>query len=117
MSEDIVIQKIRKKYSTPVEVAMKYYSVLSVLNNLNLTEREVQILAFTVNRGTISSGGAKESFFQMFGSTRASLGNMLGHMIKRGLLVKIDNRITVNPVLKLDFEKSLILQITLRNGK
>ena len=113
MAQQIVIQKIRKKYPTPIEVGVRYYSILSVLNNLGLTEREVQVLAFTAYRGTISSGGAKESFLQMFGSTKASLGNIIGSMMKRGLLIKIENRITVNPALMLNFDNSIILQISI----
>ena len=116
MEQPIVIQKIRKKYPTPIEVGIKYYSILSILNNLKLTEREVQLLAFTASRGTISSGGAKESFYQMFGSTKASLGNIIGSMMKRGYLVKIENRTTVNPVLLLNFDNPIILQISMSNG-
>lgn len=108
-----MIQKIKKKYPTPIDVGIRYYSILSILNNLHLTEREVQLLAFTAVRGTISSGGAKDSFYNMFGSTKASLSNMIGSMSKRKLLVKTENRIVVNPVLALNFDSILALNIIL----
>lgn len=109
----IIAQKLRKSYPIAVEVGIKYYSILSAINNLELTNREIQLIAFTAVRGTISSGGARESFLQMFGSTKGFLSNMIGRLVKRSLLVKKDGRISVNPIILLDFECPLVLQINL----
>jgi len=112
----IVVQRIKKNYPAPIDVGIKYFSILSVLNNLKLTKKEIQLMAFTATRGIISSYGSKESFYRLYGSTPASLGNMVGALLKRKLLIKVDKRITINPILSINFDNTLVLQITLSNG-
>lgn len=107
------VQRIRKAYPSPLQVAIKYYGVLSVLNNLKLTEREVQLLAYTAVRGTISSGGAKDGFIQQFDSSIASVGNMVHKLSKRGFLIKEDGRVVVNPRIFVNFNNNLVLQLKL----
>lgn len=78
---------------------------------------ELNLLAFTAVRGTISSGGAKEKFIEMFPtSTKASIGNAVYKLTQKGLLIKKDKKIVVNPSIILNFSMPLILQIKL-NGK
>ena len=38
-----IVQKLGKEYDDKYELAQKYYAVLSALNNLKLTEREIQL--------------------------------------------------------------------------
>jgi hypothetical protein len=47
----IIVQRLKKEVSTDIELAIKYYSILSVINNLNLTEREIQLISFTAIKG------------------------------------------------------------------
>ena len=49
-----VIQELKKSLEDEYVVAQKYYSILSAINNLNLTKREIELIAFTAVKGTIS---------------------------------------------------------------
>ena len=110
----LIKQSIRKSYASPLEVATKYYTLLSVLNDLHLTPREVQLLAFTAVRGSISSGGAKESFIQQFGSSKASIGNLVHTLSQKGYLVKEGKSTRVCKALRLSFVHPLVLNIALQ---
>ena len=49
-----LVQKLAKTYLDKYSVAQKYYSLLSALNDLKLTEREIQLVAYTSIKGTIT---------------------------------------------------------------
>jgi len=116
MEKKAVIQTLKKEFSSNVEMAMSYFRIISTLNSLKLTEREIQILAFTAINGTISSGGRKDKFIETFGaSSKPSLGNMIPRLTKKGLLIKNNGRITINPFLELDFSEAIGLKIILKN--
>jgi len=114
-----VIQKIKKQFDSPIEVAIKYYTILSILNDLKLTEREIQILAFTATRGSISSGGKKEEFIEMFNSSKPTIGNLIYALggKGKGLLKRVNKKMRVIPEISLDFSGDLILQLHFENGK
>lgn len=109
----ITAQIIKKQYSSSLERAMVYYSVLSVTSNLNLTERQIQLLAFTAVNGTLSKGGVKEKFIEQFGSSKATIANMIHQLSKRGFLIKEKGKIKVHPQINIDFEKDIILKLSL----
>ena len=43
----MVIQQLQKSLQDEYAVAQKYYSILSAINNLGLTKREIELVAFT----------------------------------------------------------------------
>jgi len=45
MGDRITYQKLKKVTSDSYELARKYYGLLSVLNGLSLTERELQLVS------------------------------------------------------------------------
>lgn len=117
MDKDLIIQRISSASSDAFQKAVKYYSVLFSLNGIDIPDMQLNILAFTAVRGTISSGGAKEKFIEMFPTaTKASIGNVVFQLRKKGFLIKRDKKIVVNPSIYLDFKRPIILQIKL-NGK
>lgn len=107
-----VVQKIRKSYGQ-MDVAIAYYSTISVLNHLGLTTRELQLLAFTAIRGSITNPAAREDFCQTYGTSQATINNLISKLRKLKLFIKEQNKIRVHPALALDFSKPIILQITL----
>lgn len=117
MGDKVVLQRIRKEYNAPMEIAVRYYGILNVLNNLGLTARMVQLLAHTAIKGTISTVPSKQEFIDATGSSKASVNNMTSRMIKMGLMVKDENKkIRVNPVINLDFtQENFMFQINLLN--
>ena len=112
MSE-VVVQKISKSFDDSVSIAVKYYSIISDLNNLNLTDREIQLLAFTANRGTISSVSAKQEFCKRFNSSVPTINNIISKLSGMKLLIKVNGKTKVNPKIAIDFTKNLVLQIAL----
>ena len=112
----VIVQKLRKEFEVNIEKAIKYYSILSVLNDLNLTVKQIELLAFTSVRGTITPPSARLEFVHMFDSSTASLENIKNKLARLGWLVEIDKMYRVNPRLNLDFSKNIILQINLESS-
>lgn len=108
-----IIQKLKKNVKSDLQKATKYFSILSVLNDLNLTEKQVALLAYTAVHGSITNPSCRAEFIQMFDSSFASLENIKSKLSRKGWLVKIDGKYEINPRLNLDFTKDIILQINL----
>jgi len=111
--ETLTIQKLEKKATNRLELAQQYYSIISALNGLMLTEREIQLIAFSAVRGSISFATVREEFCTLYSSSFPTINNMVSKLKTKGILVKAGKQIVVNPRIALDFSKPLILQITL----
>lgn len=106
-----VVQKIVKSTDSELHRAMKYYAVLAALNDLKLGPKELELVAFTAVKGTITYH--KDEFVKKFNSSVASLENIKGRLVRKGWLVKVDNKYKVNPIIALDFSDDLLVQIQL----
>jgi hypothetical protein len=111
----IVVQRLKKNVQTNIQLAEKYYSILSVINNLGLTEREIQLVAFTAIKGNISYANVREEFFKTYNSTSPSVNNIISKLKKVGIFIKQDGKVRVNPVIVIDFSKDLTLDIKLEH--
>lgn len=107
----VVVQKLKKEYNGSLEVAIQYVTIISAFNSLHLTKREIQLLAFTALKGNISSGGKKDEFISIFGSSIATIGNIIHKLGKKKLLQHIEGKTKIHPSLQLDFSKDIILQL------
>lgn len=112
----ITTLRIKKKYETKIDVAIKYYSILSIINNLGWSPLDIKILAFTALEGSISSGGKRERFCELFNSTKNTVYNYTGLLEKAGYLIKKEKKIVLHPQLSLP-SSTIILNITLENGE
>lgn len=115
MGNEVVIQKLFRKEDSPMSLAIRYFSIISVLFGLSLAKREIELLAFISLRGTISYASTREEFIQMFNSSKNSVENMKGKLYRKKLLIKVDKKYKINPSFGLDFSKDMILQITLNH--
>lgn len=106
----MVVQKIRKAYPQ-MEKAMAYYKVISALNALYLSEREVQLLAFMAIRGSITNPAAREDFCKMFNTSPATINNLISKLKRLKVLVKEGGKTKVNPAICPDFTTSVVLYI------
>lgn len=113
MAGSAILQKLEKKFTSDIQRAIKYYTILSVLNNLGLSIKQIELIAFTAIKGTITSPAARKEFIELFNSSLASLENIKGKLVKRGWLVKVDHKYRINPRVNLDFSKDIVLQINL----
>lgn len=110
-----VVQKLAMQHSDKYKLAQKYYSLLSALNNLKLTEREIQLVAYTAIKGTITYANARTEFCQMYNTTTATINNIVSKLKKVGIFIKEDSKVKVNPVIVLDFDKHINLFIQLEH--
>ena len=111
-----IIQKIKTKSEDLFSLAEKYYSILSAINNLKLTQREIQLIAFTAIKGNISYANIRKEFCEKYNSTSPTINNIISKLKKIKVLVKDGTKTKVNPVIILDFNKDVILQISLTHG-
>lgn len=113
---DFVIQTLKKDFREEIKKATMYYALLSVWSNLGLTERKIQLLAFTAIRGTISSPSSKEEFSRLYGSSSATINNIISELREMGLLIKSNGKYKVNDKINLDFSKDLLIGFKLLNS-
>ena len=100
-----------------MELAMKYYSILSAINSLNLTEREIQLISFTAIKGNITFANVREEFCKTYNSTSPSINNIISKLKKVGIFIKENGKVKVNPIISIDFTKDLTLDIKLVHEK
>lgn len=87
------------------EIAHKYFSILSISRDLNLTDREVDLLAFMAVTGTIDSKKAKDEFVLSHKTSPATLNNIISKLYHKKLLKKIEGKKRINPLINIDFSE------------
>lgn len=116
MKTTIVLQKLRKAERDNTLLAERYYTILSAVNGLKLTQRELQLLAFSAVRGNISYANIRKDFCEKYGTTNASINNIISRLKKIGVLVKDGTKVKVNPQILLNFDNDITLEIRLVHG-
>ena len=107
----IVIQRLKKQVNNDLLLAEKYYSILSVINNLKLTEREIQLIAFTSIKGNITYANVREEFCKLHKTTSPTINNIISKLKKHGIFIKEAGKVKVNPRIVLDFKNDITLDI------
>lgn len=113
----MIIQRLKKIVNSDMELAMTYYSILSAINNLHLTEREIQLISFTAIKGNITYANVREEFCKTYNSTSPSINNIISKLKKVGIFIKENGKVKVNPIIAIDFKKGLTLDIKLVHGE
>lgn len=106
--------KIGLKYDIEdsYDMAYKYYSILSIMNELSLVKRDVQLLAYSVSEKKAVSE-VKEEFIEKFGTSMATVGNIISKLYKKGILVKDKKVVSIVEVLNMKFENNFVLGMQL----
>jgi ribosomal protein S10 len=115
-NKEMIVQRLKKELQNDTEVSYRYYSVISALNDLMLTEREIQLMSFIAVSGSISVPSNREKFCNTYSTTGATVNNMVSKLKKRNLLLKKDGKIIVNNLISLDFSNSITLEIKILHG-
>jgi hypothetical protein len=110
----VVIQKLNSGVDNEFTMAYKYFTILSALNDLDLVKRDVQLLAYAASEKKPISD-IKEQFVKKFGTSLATVGNIISKLYKRKILVKDKRIVTITPVLLINFNNNLVLNITLKH--
>ena len=116
METKIILQRLKKQEQDSFLLAEKYYSLLSAVNDLKLTQREIQLIAFTAIKGNISYANIRKEFCEKYGTSSATINNIISKLKKIGVLVKDGTKVKVNPVIILNFDKDITLEIKLTHG-
>ena len=111
-----IIQKMKKQEVDMFSLAEKYYSILSAVNNLKLTQREIQLIAFAAIKGNISYANIRQEFCTKYNTTSPTINNIISKLKKIGVLIKDGTKVKVNPVIILDFEKDIQMEIKITHG-
>ena len=111
-----ILQRLKKSEADSYALAERYYNILSAINDLHLTKREIQLIAFAAIKGNISYANNREEFCAKYGSSGATINNLISKLKKMSILVKDGTKVKVNPVIVLDFNKAISLEIKLTHG-
>lgn len=111
--EPTIIQKFKMSFKDNLEIAKKYYAIVSAANDLKLTEREIQLVAFTGVRGNMSYASIREDFCNQYNTSNPTINNIISKLKRKKVLVKDGDKIKVNPLIALDFKKNIFLTVRL----
>lgn len=111
--EKIVVQKIVKRVPN---VAERYFRILSAVNNLQLTDREINVLAYIANEG-LNDKGKRDEFCKMHETTLATIYNVVSRLKKLGMVTKSRGGTKLVAVFEFDYTKDVQLQIELRHER
>jgi len=111
-----IVQRLKKSVKDDIALAEKYYRILSSINDLKLTNREVQLIAFAAMKGNISYANIRKEFCEKYDSTSPAINNIISKLKKMGVFVKDGTKVKVNPLILLNFDKDIVLQISLIHG-
>jgi hypothetical protein len=114
-NKKVIVQKFLRNVSDNYIMAEKYYSMLSTINDLKLTTREVQLVAFTAIHGNISYSNIREDFCNKYNSTSPTINNIISKLKRIGVFVKDGTKIKVNPVILLPFDQNITLELTIEH--
>lgn len=99
----VIKQEINKKYSSDIEFAEAYYTMITQLNKIHLTNTEMSLLCYCAVYGTISTPPVRDAYIKEYKVPKGSVYNIVSKLQKLKLMVKIQGKIRVNPALQIDF--------------
>ena len=111
----MIVQKINTNISSSEELAFKYFSILSTINNMEMVKRDVQLISYAISQNKDVSE-IKVEFVEKFGSSMATVGNIISKLYKLNVLKKNKRIVSINPKLLFDFESDLALGISFKHG-
>ena len=76
-NKKLIVQKMKRPVGDSYAVAEKYYNILSAVNGLGLTEREVQLIAFAAIKGNISYANVRAEFCEKYKSSPPTINNII----------------------------------------
>ena len=110
-----ILQILERNEKDNFFLAKKYYGLLFRLNDLHLTEREEQLVAYVAIRGSLNIN-VREEFCKMYETSMATINNMISELKKKGVFIKEGGKVKIVPVIALNFENDIVLKISLKHG-
>lgn len=111
-----ILQTLKRTFKDEYSIAEKYYTFIFAMNDIKLSEREIQLIAFFAVKGNISYRVNKEEFCKRYDSSEATMNNIISKLKKMKILYKEENKIKLHSAILLDFNKNISLNINLVHG-
>jgi len=112
----IIASRIKKQESSPLSLATRWFTILSAIGDMGLTEREIQLLAFIAIKGNISYSTNREEFCTTYKSSSATINNMISKLKRASILINEGGKTKINPRIAVNFNNDIVLQLTLLHG-
>ena len=112
----MIVQKIVKEIPDAYTLAFKYFSILSVVNDMNMVKRDVQLLSYAISENALISD-IKEDFVEKFNSSMPTVGNIISKLYKLKVLEKKKREVSINKAHLLDFNNDLMLALKFLHKK
>jgi hypothetical protein len=110
----MIVQRLKKTLDGDFQIAKRYYELVSAVNTIQLTNREVELIASMAVSGADKFD--KKEFCNTHDTTIATVNNMVAKLMKKGVLMKSSKNTIVNPLICLDFSRDVQLEIKLVHG-
>lgn len=117
----MIVQKINTRVTDSFDLAYRYFSILSIVNDftikgkpVDLVKRDLQLIAYAISENKDVSE-IKGEFVEKFGTTMATVGNIISKLYKLNILKKDKRVVKVNPVLLIDFNSDLALGLIFKH--
>lgn len=110
----------KKSFNSEMEFVKLYYTLIFNFYNIKVSQKEVDLVAFSTIKGTLSTPPVREEYLKTFNMSKGSMYNMLSNLQKLSIIVKDEEKkYRVNPNIVIDTTKPVILslQIEKTNGQ
>lgn len=97
------LKTLKREFQDRRDIAYRYFRVISIFGDLNLTEREIDLLAHIAIKGHIGSVNSRKEFMKLYKTTMATVNNTISMLYKKKLLIKVNRKIRINPKIDIDF--------------
>jgi hypothetical protein len=116
MENRITYQRLSYTLEDRYMIAQRYYGVLSIMNGLGLTEREIQVVAYAAIRGNMSYANIRGEFCERYKTSSATINNMISRLKRLSVFIKDNGKVKVNPRIVISFNDDVVLQIVMKHG-
>lgn len=106
----MIVQKLKSTLDTSFHMAERYYGIISTLNELFLTQRELQVLSFIATTD-LPVKDMKTSFCKEFSTTVATVNNVIYKLKKWKIITKDGKALKIHPSISPRFKEGVTLQI------
>ncbi len=112
---ETIVQNIQASVKSDFDMAFKYFTIISIINNLHLVKRDLQLLAFSAAEKQ-SVNLCKKDFCKKFGTSMATVGNIISKLYKCKVLIKDKKTVEINPLLLQNFENNFEIKLNLKHN-
>lgn len=85
--------KIQKNYKDELELTEKIVSIILMLSDKKIPQKELELLSFLSYHGSISTDEQRQEFYDRYNTTYNTYTNLVSALKKKNLINKINDEI------------------------